>query len=41
MGYGGTIGGVSAYTRKQFERVNGFSTECYGWGGEDDDMAFR
>jgi len=39
--HGVTIGGVSAFTQKHFELVNGFTNECHGWGGEDDDMSFR
>jgi predicted glycosyltransferase involved in capsule biosynthesis len=27
--------------RGHFERVNGYSTEYWGWGGEDDDMHAR
>ena len=39
--YKDIFGGVSALTRSQMQKVNGFSNEFWGWGGEDDDMANR
>uniref|UniRef100_A0A1B6D717 Beta-1,4-N-acetylgalactosaminyltransferase n=1 Tax=Clastoptera arizonana TaxID=38151 RepID=A0A1B6D717_9HEMI len=39
--YNNLFGGVSAMTKSQFEKVNGFSNLFWGWGGEDDDMSSR
>lgn len=39
--YEGIFGGVTAFKAEHFERVNGFSNQFYGWGGEDDDMYNR
>lgn len=39
--YADIFGGVSALTKEQMEKINGFSNEFWGWGGEDDDMANR
>ena len=39
--YKGYTGGVLAIRRSQFEAINGFSNEFWGWGGEDDDLANR
>lgn len=39
--YRDIFGGVSALTIDQFKKVNGFSNEFWGWGGEDDDMSNR
>ena len=35
------IGGTLLLECGDFERVNGFSNQFYGWGGEDDDMFNR
>lgn len=35
------VGGVLAIKNHQFEMVNGYSNQFWGWGGEDDDMAYR
>lgn len=39
--YTSYFGGVSALTREQYEAINGFSNEFFGWGGEDDDFYNR
>ena len=39
--YSDLFGGATAFTEEQFSRVNGYSNEFYGWGGEDDDMYRR
>ncbi|XP_076809920.1 beta-1,4-galactosyltransferase 6-like isoform X1 [Clavelina lepadiformis] len=35
------FGGVTGLTTEQFKKVNGFSNEFWGWGGEDDDLYAR
>ena len=35
------FGGATAMTPEHFRRVNGYSNQFWGWGGEDDDMWSR
>ncbi|XP_018418501.1 PREDICTED: beta-1,4-galactosyltransferase 1-like [Nanorana parkeri] len=35
------FGGVSALSKEQFQRINGFPNKFWGWGGEDDDIYNR
>ena len=39
--YPGIAGGVTAVRKDVFEKMNGYSNLYFGWGGEDDDLAFR
>jgi len=34
-------GGITCMSPKHFVRINGFSNEFFGWGGEDDDLYWR
>ncbi|XP_071970055.1 beta-1,4-galactosyltransferase 1 [Engystomops pustulosus] len=39
--YNQYFGGVSALNKEQFEKINGFPNNYWGWGGEDDDIYNR
>jgi len=39
--YSGMFGGVVSMRPDMFRRVNGYSLQYFGWGGEDDDMGYR
>ena len=35
------VGGALAFSREMFEKLNGYTTWYFGWGGEDDNMKGR
>ncbi|KAM8939277.1 beta-1,4-galactosyltransferase 1-like [Pelodytes ibericus] len=39
--YATIFGGIVAFTKEQFLKVNGFSNVFWGWGGEDDELYNR
>lgn len=39
--YEDIFGGVTCFTKEDFEKVNGFCNEYWGWGAEDDDLRER
>jgi hypothetical protein len=39
--YSTLFGGITIFTKEQFWKINGFSNEYWGWGGEDDDLYKR
>lgn len=39
--YGSIFGGISALKTEHFVKINGFSNDYWGWGGEDDDLSTR
>lgn len=39
--YNQFFGGISALSREQHEKINGFPNNYWGWGGEDDDIYNR
>ena len=36
-----TLISVTAFTEESFKKINGYSNEYWGWGGEDDDISHR
>jgi DNA-directed RNA polymerase II subunit RPB2 len=41
MDYNPPFGRVIRFSKKAFKEINGFPNNFYGWGGEDDALAFR
>ncbi|XP_041042512.1 beta-1,4-galactosyltransferase 1-like isoform X2 [Carcharodon carcharias] len=39
--YNQYFGGISALSKEQHEKINGFPNDYWGWGGEDDDIYNR
>lgn len=39
--YQALFGGAGAFRKEDFEKINGFSNQFWGWGGEDDDLYRR
>ncbi|XP_028661734.1 beta-1,4-galactosyltransferase 1-like [Erpetoichthys calabaricus] len=39
--YNQCFGGVSSFSKEQFQKINGFPNNYWGWGGEDDDLYNR
>merc|ERR1719247_532862 len=39
--YANNVGGVVSASPEHWKRINGFSSNYQGWGGEDDDLYFR
>ncbi|CBY39402.1 unnamed protein product, partial [Oikopleura dioica] len=39
--YDTIFGGITAFSAEAFEKINGYSNEYWGWGGEDDDLERR
>lgn len=35
------MGGAVAFSKTQFQKINGFSNNYWAWGGDDDDLAAR
>lgn len=35
------IGGIYLFSKNDFQKINGFSNDFFGWGGEDEDLLFR